>query len=236
MKLKEKKQTMKTKFQLISNIIGYAVFSFIFIMVLVVSIQSVSGGTPNFFGYVYYYIQTNSMDGDYEDSFSAKTVVISKLINEEDCYSLKVGDIITFEPHDASLPSYVTTETHRIIDIDYEDKTIITQGDNKLTNKIPDKQISFSQVKSKFIKKSPTLTWLYTVLRSFWGFFLLIFLPLSILIGVNIFTQINAYKKRKATDEVVKDNQNKLEEKKKALEEQAIKEYLESLNKDKDIK
>lgn len=236
MKLKEKKQTMKTKFQLISNIIGYVVFSFIFIMVLVVSIQSVSGGTPNFFGYVYYYIQTNSMDGDYEDSFSAKTVVISKLINEEDCYSLKVGDIITFEPHDASLPSYVTTETHRIIDIDYEDKTIITQGDNKLTNKIPDKQISFSQVKSKFIKKSPTLTWLYTVLRSFWGFFLLIFLPLSILIGVNIFTQINAYKKRKATDEVVKDNQNKLEEKKKALEEQAIKEYLESLNKDKDIK
>ena len=236
MKLKEKKQTMKTKFQLISNIIGYVVFSFIFIMVLVVSIQSVSGGTPNFFGYVYYYIQTNSMDGDYEDSFSAKTVVISKLINEEDCYSLKVGDIITFEPHDASLPSYVTTETHRIIDIDYEDKTIITQGDNKLTNKIPDKQISFSQVKSKFIKKSPTLTWLYTVLRSFWGFFLLIFLPLSVLIGVNIFTQINAYKKRKATDEVVKDNQNKLEEKKKALEEQAIKEYLESLNKDKDIK
>jgi signal peptidase I len=236
MKLKEKKQTMKTKFQLISNIIGYAVFSFIFIMVLIVSVQSISGGTPNFFGYVYYYIQTNSMDGDYEDSFSAKTVVISKLINEEDCYSLKVGDIITFEPHDASLPSYVTTETHRIIDIDYEDKTIITQGDNKLTNKIPDKQISFSQVKSKFIKKSPTLTWLYTVLRSFWGFFLLIFLPLSVLIGVNIFTQINAYKKRKATDEVVEDNQKKLEEEKKTLEEQAIKEYLESLNKDKEIK
>ena len=67
MKLKEKKQTMKTKFQLISNIIGYAVFSFIFIMVLIVSVQSISGGTPNFFGYVYYYIQTNSMDGDYED-------------------------------------------------------------------------------------------------------------------------------------------------------------------------
>jgi hypothetical protein len=252
-------------------------------MVILVTVQSVTGGTPNFFGYCYYYIETNSMDGDKDTSFSAKTVIISKLINDNDYSSLNIGDIITFKPNDSSLPSYVTTETHRIVgyyytynkitgddsskvtsytefygkyDIygittqeetykraeevgldDFEIVGVVTKGDNEETNPTNDKPIYFNQIISKFVKKSPALTWLYSVLRTFWGFFLLIFLPLSTLIVINIISTILAHKKDKAekqAKETISSNKEEIiQEQKKVLEEEAIKEYLAKINKDK---
>ena len=55
------------------DIVGYIIFGLVFVLVVVVFAQNVSGGQPNFFGYCYYYIQTGSMDGDKKDSFPAKT-------------------------------------------------------------------------------------------------------------------------------------------------------------------
>lgn len=279
---KVKKTKKKTKFQLISNIIGYVIFSFIFIMVIIVTIQSFTGGTPNFFGYCYYYIETNSMDGDKEDSFSAKNVIISKLINEKDYSSINIGDIVTFKPNDSSLPSYVTTETHRIVGYyytynkitgddtskvtsytefygkyeiygittqeqtykraeevgldDFEIVGVVTKGDNETTNPTHDKPIYFNQIISKFVKKSPTLTWLYGVLRTFWGFFLLVFLPLTALIVINIISTVLAHKKDRAEKQAIKEieaNSEKIaEEQRKKLEEDAIKEFLASKQKE----
>lgn len=223
---KKKKSPIRITF----DILGYVIFSIVFILILVVAIQAFRGQQPSLFGYCYYYIETDSMKGEQKDSFSSKTVIISKIIKEEDCYSLKVGDIITFTPTDPNLPSYVTTETHRIVEINYEEKSIVTKGD---ANNVNDSEISFSNVKSKYVGKSRFLSGLYRLVKSFYGFFLLIFLPILALIIAQIYSLVLSVKNekiKKETESLENDYNLSLEEKKKKLEEEAIKEYLDKMN------
>lgn len=223
-KLSQKKTKKKSKIRIVLDCISYAIFTFIFALICVVAVQAFKGEQPNIFSYCYYYIETGSMKGDNKDSFDKGTVILSKLIKEKDCYSLKVGDIITFTPQDKNLPSYVTTETHRIISIDYETKTIVTQGD---ANSSSDEPISFKDVKSKFILKSGFVTIVYKLIRSWYGFLILIFVPLCGLIVLQIYSTILASRKEKINKEVKElEKDTSLEEKKKLLEQQAIEEYL----------
>lgn len=219
----------KSLIRMIFDIVGYVIFSIIFILILVVAIQSFTGHQPNVFGYCYYYIETSSMDGGEDDSFKAGSVIISKMIDEKDCYNLKVNDIITFTPSETNLPSYVTTKTHRIVDIDTKTQTIITKGDANESNDTP---ISFKDVKAKFIKKSNFLGGFYRLISSFWGFAFLIFIPLVVLIIMQIYSMILAKKSEdiKTENDQIESNMS-IEEKKKKLEEEAIKEYLEKMNK-----
>ncbi len=223
---KKKKSPIRITF----DIIGYVIFSVVFILILVVTIQAFRGQQPSLFGYCYYYIETDSMKGEQKDSFSSKTVIVSKIIDEEDCYSLKVGDIITFVPTDPNLPTYVTTKTHRIVEIDYDEKTIVTKGD---ANNLNDTEISFSNVKSKYVGKSRFLSGLYRLVKSVYGFIFLIFLPILALIIAQIYSLVLSLKKEKIkeeTESLEKDYNLSLEEKKKKLEEEAIKEYLDKVN------
>lgn len=224
LKIKVKdKQNKKTPLRVFFDVLGYFIFCLIFILVVVVGYQSVSGQQPQLFSYCIYYIETDSMVGDYDNSFSSKSVIISKLVDEDDCYNLKVGDVITFAPKDLDLPSYVSTKTHRIVEIDYNNKTIITKGD---ANTSLDAIISFSDVHARLIKVSPILTKLIGLLKSFWGFLLFIFIPLMFLIVLQIYSFFLEKKKLEYEKEA-----NKLEEEqKKKIADEAIKEYLESLN------
>ena len=170
------------------------------------------------------------MSGSNEDSFDAQTVIISKLVDEKDCYDLKVGDIITFSPTDPNLPSYVDTKTHRIVDIDYDNKTIITKGDAVNAN---DSKIEFSDVEAKFLHKSPFLTGFFSLIKSFWGFLILIFIPLAALIVFQVYSFVLEKKKLKLeeeTEKLEKEQQDRLEERKKELERQAIEEYIKKQN------
>ena len=166
------------------------------------------------------------MSGNKPDSFDAHSIIISKLVDEKDCYDFKVGDIITFKPTDPNLPSYVDTKTHRIVEIDYDNQTIITRGDAVSSN---DTQIEFSDVEAKFIHKSPFLTGFFSLVKSFWGFLLLIFIPLAALIVFQVYSFVLESKKAKLEKETAKleeEQEKLLEERKKELERQAIEEYL----------
>ena len=216
----------KTPMRVFFDIVGYAIFGLLFALVIVVGYQSISGQQPNLFSYCLYYIETDSMKGNKEDSFPSDTVILSKMVDEEDCYTLIEGDIITFFPTDPDTPSYIKTKTHRIVEIDYDNQTIITRGDANSRN---DTQISFEDVQAKMIKISPVLTKLLVLLRSFWGFLLFIFIPISALIVLQIYSYFLEKKKL----EYQEASEKMEEENKKKLEEEAIREYLESLkNKD----
>lgn len=229
----KKSNGKKTRLRVFFDIVGYSLFGFIFVLVCIIAVQSFSGGHPNLFGYCYYYIQTGSMDGDYKDSFPAETIILSKMIDEDDCYDLVVGDIITFVPSEENLPSYITTKTHRIVEIDYENKTIVTKGD---ANTSKDKVISFEDVEAKFLKKSPLISVFYNFFSTFAGFLVLIVIPIVGLIIMQIYSFVLEKKKLDLKEEISSLEEKEdisLEEKKKLLEEQAIKEYLDSLKNDK---
>ena len=216
----------KTPMRVFFDIVGYTIFGILFALVIVVGYQSISGQQPNLFSYCLYYIETDSMKGNKEDSFPSDTVILSKMVDEEDCYTLIEGDIITFFPTDPDTPSYIKTKTHRIVEIDYDNQTIITRGDANSRN---DTQISFEDVQAKMIKISPVLTKLLVLLRSLCGFLLFIFIPISALIVLQIYSYFLEKKKL----EYQEASEKMEEENKKKLEEEAIREYLESLkNKD----
>ena len=116
-KLNKDTNKKKTPLRVFFDIVGYAIFAFIFVLVIVVGYQSISGQQPHLFSHCLYYIETDSMKGNKEDSFPSDTVIISKLVDEEACYELVEGDVITFFPTDPDTPSYIKTKTHRIVTI-----------------------------------------------------------------------------------------------------------------------
>lgn len=228
-KLNKDTNKKKTPLRVFFDIVGYAIFAFIFVLVIVVGYQSISGQQPHLFNHCLYYIETDSMKGYKEDSFPSDTVIISKLVDEEACYDLVEGDVITFFPTDPDTPSYIKTKTHRIVSIDYDNKTIVTKGDANTRNDTP---IEFSDVQAKMVKISPLLSKLLGLLRSFWGFLLFIFIPLAALIVLQIYSYFLEKKKLEYQEQA-----DKLEEEqRKKIEEEAIKEYIEKMkNKDMDI-
>ena len=78
-------------------------------------------------------------------------VIFIKKINVD---NLKVGDIITFQKEEF-------IATHRIIK--FEDKSIITQGDN---NNLADDPLTKENVIGKYIFKVPKIGYFYSFVRS----------------------------------------------------------------------
>ena len=77
-----------------------------------------------FFGYSYSVVPTNSMDGNYPDSFKEDSVIITKKVRYE---NLEIEDIIVFKDLDKNI-----LIVHRIIEID-DSGNYITKGDNPNT-------------------------------------------------------------------------------------------------------
>ncbi|MDD4000730.1 MAG: signal peptidase I, partial [Bacilli bacterium] len=77
---------------------------------------------PNIFGRGFLSVQSDSMNGDQEDSFKMGDLVFVKMVDEDDVEELKVGDIITY--YDYQLHEF---NTHRIVEV--KASTFVTQGD-----------------------------------------------------------------------------------------------------------
>lgn len=138
--IKEKK-TAKEKTVFILKIVGNVIFYIIIVALLLFSIMNINagsknGGFPNLFGKGFLSVQTDSMErsdklGDLEEWSEYKIQEINKgdlvyvtKFTKSDCQSLKVGDVITF--YDDELESL---NTHRIVYIMEDSKSVITQGD-----------------------------------------------------------------------------------------------------------
>ena len=135
-------------------------------------IVRVNGGTPEIFGYSVQRIISGSM----EPTLQVGDIILCKKVTDPS--EVKVDDIITFRGNSDFEYNYVT---HRVVappekNINGE-YVLTTKGD---ANNIVDKEISFSSVHSKFIRKIDFLNSLYELFLSPWG--LLIFIAALIII------------------------------------------------------
>lgn len=169
-----------TKARKIYNAISTAVVALIFVLLIAVVIfmvvQRKNGGDTNIFGYYFYAVVTDSM----EDTICRGDVIISKKV--DDVNSLKIGDIITFIAPSGTLRGH--NETHRIVDIKYVDGNVdyfVTKGDN--SPKEDDWQLKPSAVKAVYVKTSAFIGGLKEFLSHWYGYVVLIVLPLCI-VGV----------------------------------------------------
>lgn len=155
-------------------------------------------GNASLFGYRVFTVASGSMSPEY---------VINDVIyiKEVDPGTLKVGDDIAYKGERGGFEGL--TITHRIVEIEETSDggfRIVTQGVN---NELEDPSIDEYQILGKVYGKVFFINELNHVVKSLWGFFFLIFLPLSLIIILEILETI--YEGRIERGDLVKIEKNK---------------------------
>lgn len=178
---KHKKPLTKARkiYNIVSTIIVALVFIFLVLMVAIVLWQRSSGSDTSIFGYYLFDVVSDSM----EDTIKVGDVILCKEI--DDVNSLNKDDIITFTAPSGPLAGH--NETHRIYSIDRNaDGTINyikTAGDNTYGGddvRVDSWNLNPSAVKAKYVRTLPFIAGLRDFLSHWYGYVVLIALPLLI--------------------------------------------------------
>lgn len=176
----------KSKAKKIYNIVSTAcvavIFVFLVVVVALLLVQRKSGGDSKIFGYYMFDVVTDSMSGTIEPG----DVILSREI--EDKTALQVGDIITFTAPSGPFAGY--NITHRIVEVVREDGEVYyrTKGDNPEVGE-DDWRLTPDAVKAKYVKKAVIIGGLRRFITHWYGYVLLIALPLTV-VGVLIIVGI----------------------------------------------
>lgn len=212
--IEDKKTISKTKkiYNIVSTMVVALLFVFLVVVVAVMLIQRSGGQETSIFGYRLYDVLTDSMSGTIEPG----EVIICKEV--DDVNELKVGDIITF-----LAPNGNYNETHRIIEIVLDDDGSIayfrTQGDNSPS--ADNWQLNPDNIKAKYVRKSLFIGGLRGFLSQWYGYVVLIMIPMCLVIALVIGSFIKdkiALEKEEMRAEGVKLENISDEDKKKLLE------------------
>jgi len=233
-------QTPKTKQSLLSKIMSWVFGSLIVVMLVFEGFGLISArsnyGVPNFFGYQFLVIQTDSMDTGPETFPVDMGIIVQKVPTDTLVASSEFaafdGDVITF---------YRRTDdrvvTHRIIDIDTNDQGLVfvCLGDNLFADTCPPNGCSLgnadripeADVLGKVVDKSAALGSAYRFLSNPVTMLLLVLVPLG---GLVVFSAIDFVKALKAKPET-SSGVTLTEEDIKAIKEETRRALLEDMKK-----
>lgn len=163
-------------FDKIITLIKVVCVIFLIILVAVLAIQRFSNNSKSFAGYRFFNVATGSMIPVY----NIGDVVVVK---EVDTKTLKIGDDITYLGKEDTFAGKVVT--HRIINIEKTNmgNIIHTQG---VANDAPDPTIGEDQVYGKVIGKSLVLSILGKLTENMGLFYVIIFIPITIIMFLQI--------------------------------------------------
>lgn len=184
-------------FQIPYKIIKAIIFIVLLLYVVFTIIQRVSGN-QSIFGYRLFAVATGSMVPDY----NINDVLAIKEVNHNE---IKVGDDITYLGKKQDVSGKIVT--HRIIDIEEKNgkKTYLTKGIN---NDVEDPAIGDNQIYGKVVGKVPVVTQINHIVKNQYGFFFLIFLPLVIVIFLEIADTVTEMKQDKIEKDKKEDEVN----------------------------
>lgn len=207
MDLNKIKITTKRVLMIVLNVFFYA-FILLLLLFAIANIKAKRvDDIPNVFGRGFLSVQTDSMNGDYEDSFKKGDLLFVDLLSDKEKENLKVGDIITY--YDMELKSF---NTHRIVEV--QGDFYITQGDlaakNPATKYVPGgnndpntyELVSKNQVKSIYVShwSGAGKTYDFIVDHFEWT----ILLPVALIVILEVFLLVR---------NIIRLNQEKMKEK-----------------------
>lgn len=195
------------------------------LFVVMLSLTSNSSGVPNILGIAPLSVQTQSM----EDTINPGDLIFCSLTEVDE--EFQKDDIVSFP---IEVDGVSILNTHRIVEV-VKDENITyyrTQGDNKETNPEPDEDLqTSSSIVAKYTgTKIPGLGTVLSFIRTQFGFFLCVLLPMIVFFiyeAIRVIMNLMAYSKEKAFEEAQSAvNNSELTEEQK---QKAIEEYLASI-------
>ena len=188
------KEKAKKALKIVGRVLSIALIVIEVLIIIFLVVSKVQGDTPTLFGYQMYFIRTGSMEPYLEPG----DVIISKKYDGRELVSGENGDVVTYR---GSIGNRAELITHRVIEVDGDE--IITQGD---ANNIADSPITKNEIEAVMVYKTVVIDKIYKVISTTWGFWLLIFMPIAMLIISEIVSLAKELKKEK--DEVAEENEN----------------------------
>lgn len=229
------KFTPKNVLLIIANVFFYALI----LLLLLFAIANIKAKSvddiPNIFGMGFLSVQSDSMNGDYEDSFKKGDLIFVNILSDKEKDNLKVGDIVSY--YDLELKNF---NTHRIVDIG--DGYFVTQGDlaakNPVTKYVPGgnndpntyEVVTKNQIKSVYIShwSGAGTTYDYVIEHFEWT----IVLPVALIVVVEVILLVRnilRFNQEKLKEKYAKTSLDNLDEETK---EKLRKELLEELKKE----
>lgn len=215
---------MKKTGKVIKTIFNIFITVFVLLFLLMVCLQRFSNNQITFLGYRMFSVASSSMAPDYQ----VGDVLIVKITDPDD---IKVGDSVTYYGKVGSFANKVIT--HQVIKIDKDvdgNRIFHTKG---ISNLVEDPIVYEEQIYGVVQFKSEILSFIYKLINTKYGMFLLIIVPIFYIIGSEMLTFMleNEEKRRGINqDDEEKEEPNKKE---KSEEQEEIKEEKKTTTKKK---
>lgn len=188
------KENVKKAFKAIGRVLSIALIVLEVLIIIFLVVSKVQGNPPTLFGYQMYFIRTGSMEPYLEPG----DIIISKKYDGGELLAGEGGDVVTYHGLVGSSAELIT---HRVIAVDGD--KVITQGD---ANNRADDPITKNEIEAVMVHKAVVIDKIYGVISTTWGFWLLIFTPIALLIISEMVSLVKELKKEK--DEVAEENEN----------------------------
>lgn len=178
-------QGVKKAFKGIGRALSIVLIVFEVLIIVFLVVSKVQGNPPTLFGHQMYFIRTGSMSPYLEPG----DVIISKKYDGGELFAGNDGDVVTYY---GNVNGNVEMITHRVIEIDGE--KIVTKGD---FNNTVDSPITKNDIEAVMVYKTVVIDKIYMIISSTWGFWLLIFTPIALLIVSEIVSLVKELKREK---------------------------------------
>ncbi len=191
---------MKNKniIKIILGIIKSIATFFIVCVFSIIFLQRVSNNSINLAGFSIYTVVTESMYPKYK-------VYDMILVKSVDTKSIKVHDDVVYKGEKSDFQGKIVT--HRVEDIT-EDNGVLTFTTKGINNDIKDPLVNENQIMGKVVHKLLLLSLISKVINNTYGFYFLIFVPLVVVIFLEVMESIEEKKELKK----VLDDERKEEE------------------------
>ncbi len=191
---------MKNKniIKIILGIIKSIATFFIVCVFSIIFLQRVSNNSINLAGFSIYTVVTESMYPKYK-------VFDMILVKSVDTKSIKVHDDVVYKGEKSDFQGKIVT--HRVEDIT-EDNGVLTFTTKGINNDIEDPLVNENQIMGKVVHKLLLLSLISKVINNTYGFYFLIFVPLVVVIFLEVMESIEEKKELKK----VLDDERKEEE------------------------
>ena len=191
---------MKNKniIKIILGIIKSIATFFIVCVFSIIFLQRVSNNSINLAGFSIYTVLTESINPKYK-------VYDMILVKSVDTKSIKVHDDVVYKGEKSDFQGKIVT--HRVEDIT-EDNGVLTFTTKGINNDIEDPLVNENQIMGKVVHKLLLLSLISKVINNTYGFYFLIFVPLVIVIFLEVMESIEEKKELKK----VLDDERKEEE------------------------